>query len=446
MDEFIKFFKTPVKFLETYGINSVAILVVIALVVMWQTIQLLNLESNTIVRMIVLTGPIWLPYITFLLFYEFWLYYVRKEFDLVYDRITLEIKLPQDIFKSPEAMELILLQMHQASSPDNLKETYIDGKHPPTTSLELVSRGGEVHFYVNVPKKRYKDLWEAQFYAHYPGVEIHALDIDYTAEVPYDPTRFMYFMFHMSLKKPDAYPIKTYIDYGMDKLPKEEEKIDPINSVLEMLASINAKEHIWIQILITADREYTFKEGSLRKTPDWKAGVADEIKSVIDKAAKRAGAEEGKGNVMMLLTDVEKDKIKAMERTLGKAAFKSIIRAVYICPADAVRIGDIVPRILSSFRVYDDLNRNAFGLKWRTDFDYPWWQDPKGKRRAMYRKVELEEYKKRILFLKGEGYDRCVLTTEELATIFHLPGKVATTPSLYRIPSKRAEPPPNLPV
>ncbi len=38
------------------------------------------------------------------------------------------------------------------------------------------------------------------------------------------------------------------------------------------------------------------------------------------------------------------------------------------------------------------------------------------------------------------------MTVEELATIFHFPGKVATTPTLGRIPSKRAEPPSNLPI
>ncbi len=38
------------------------------------------------------------------------------------------------------------------------------------------------------------------------------------------------------------------------------------------------------------------------------------------------------------------------------------------------------------------------------------------------------------------------MTTEELATIFHIPGKVASTPTLARIPSKRSEAPANLPI
>ena len=39
-----------------------------------------------------------------------------------------------------------------------------------------------------------------------------------------------------------------------------------------------------------------------------------------------------------------------------------------------------------------------------------------------------------------------VMTTEELATIFHFPGQVATTPTISRSSSKKAEPPPNLPI
>ena len=35
---------------------------------------------------------------------------------------------------------------------------------------------------------------------------------------------------------------------------------------------------------------------------------------------------------------------------------------------------------------------------------------------------------------------------EELATLYHLPGAVATTPTLTRIPSKKSEAPANLPV
>jgi hypothetical protein len=39
-----------------------------------------------------------------------------------------------------------------------------------------------------------------------------------------------------------------------------------------------------------------------------------------------------------------------------------------------------------------------------------------------------------------------VLNTEELATIYHFPGRVAETPTFGRIEAKKGEPPSNLPI
>ena len=231
-------------FLEKFGANTSIILAGAGLLMAFFVFRTLNLDSNLVFEFMVVSFPLWLPVVSFFLFFEYWLNFVRKQYDISQGRVTLEIKLPQDIFKSPEAMELVLIQMHQTAAPDNHVQTYWDGKHPPVISLELVSRGGDVRFYVNVPRKKFKNLIETQLYAQYPGVEVHELDIDYTAEIPWDLKRFSYFAVHFGLKKADAYPIKTYIEFEMHKMPKEEEKIDPITSMLEMLGSMGPGEHV----------------------------------------------------------------------------------------------------------------------------------------------------------------------------------------------------------
>ena len=61
----------------------------------------------------------------------------------------------------------------------------------------------------------------------------------------------------------------------------------------------------------------------------------------------------------------------------------------------------------------------------------------------------LELYKRRYAFLKPFNHFNpkpLILSTEELATIFHFPGTVASTPTMQRSMSKRSEPPPNLPI
>ena len=46
---------------------------------------------------------------------------------------------------------------------------------------------------------------------------------------------------------------------------------------------------------------------------------------------------------------------------------------------------------------------------------------------------------------KSDKQKMFILNTEELATVFHFPGKTAETPSFERVDSKKSEPPANLP-
>ncbi len=442
--------ETPIGAFERYGGNGGVVLLILALGMAYFAFSLMDVASSRTFGYMFATAPLWLPIGSFVIFFDSWLEYVRKDFVLKQGRVTLELKIPQEVLKSPEAMEIVINQLYQTASPDNHVQTYWDGKHPPVFSLELVSRGGDTRFYINTPRKKFKNLVETHLYAQYPGIEVHELDIDYTAEIPWDPKRFSMMAFHFGLKKPDAYPIKTYVEYGLLNMPKEEEKIDPITTMLETLGAIGPGEYYWIQILIAVNREVTFKEGSIFTKPDWKGAAKKEIQEIIKNAAKRAGVEDDKDsqrvNVNQFLTEADKDTIKAIERTLGKSAFDTAIRGMYIGTTEAYNPGERVGFFLSGWRSYEDLNRNSIGPKWRTDFDWNWWQDPKGNRAKKYKRKELDEYKRRVYTQRNDNDATKVMTSEELATIFHIPGKVATTPTLGRIPSKRAEPPSNLPV
>ncbi len=436
--------------LEKLGTNTLYIIAVVGIILLITAYNLLDIHSSKTLQYVFTSAPVWLPVITFFLFFEYWMLYVQKDYDIKQGRVTLEIKIPQDVFKSPEAMELVLMQLHQTAAPDNHLQTYWDGKHPPRFGLEIVSREGDVRFYINTPRKKFKNISETQLYAQYPGIEVRELDIDYTAEIPWDTDRFEYFSIHMGLKKADAYPLKTYLEYGLDRLPKEEEKVDPITSVIEMMGAIGPGEYMWNQILIDANREVTFKEGSLGIIPDWKKAAREEIAKIIKDANKRVGIDpdknEGQTLTMMNLSDGEKETIKAIERSIGKNAFNTVIRSMYIATKKAYNPGERLGALITGWRAFDDVNRNAIGVRWRTDIDWPWWQDPKGTVRQAYKKQELDEYKRRAYTYHTDTDKSKVMTTEELATIFHLPGRVASTPSLGRIPSKRGEAPPNLPV
>lgn len=444
----IKIIEAPLSLLSGFGVNLAWFFAILGAFLVYVVFQILDSSSSTMIRFMIAILPIWLPIVTFLLFHEYWLYYVRKHYNLKLGRITLEIKLPQDVFKSPEAMELVLLQMHQKASVDNHLQTYWDGKHPPKWGLEIVSRGGDVRFYISLPP-RFKNQAEAHLYAQYPGIQIHELEIDYAAEIPWDTEKYSYFSMHLGKKEHEALPIKTYFDFGMHSLPKEEEKIDPITSLIEGLATIGPGEYVWMQILIDANIARGIEQGSLRKKPDWKAGAKAERERIIDEAKKRSGGEEVGGNIMQTLTEGERETIKAIERGMSKSAFNTAIRALYIGEKATGVFNPSLrfPAITTGLRAFDDNMRNAIGIRWRTDFNWNWWQDPKGKRAEAYKRSELNEYKRRYYQAHDDnGSDSAkAFTIEELATVFHMPGQVAVTPTLGRAPSKTSTAPSNLP-
>ena len=407
--------------------------------------SLMGINLALAISFIIALSPIWLPLVLMRLTYEKWVYYTHLKFLLSSGRVTLRINLPQNVFKSPEAMESVFTQIHNISSPDNLMHTYIDGRHPLTYSFELVSIGGEVRFYINVPRKKIKNALEAQLYAQYPGVEVVEEPHDYTDEIVWDPSRYEIFSFHIAKKEDQALPIKTYIDFNLDKMPKEEEKYDPMSAIIEALSVTKPHERVWIQILATPHTKKDYKNGHLfSPKPTWQKGVQDKIDSIMKRDAR---IEIEGGEKQQMLTIGERERIAAMERNVGKYAYEVGIRFLYITENGKFD-ADIFTPVLRSFSQFDMLNRNSLGVRWRTDFNYNFISDPSGERKERYKKNELLDYKLREYKTrdrKNHADDAKVMSVEELATIYHIPSGSIVTPSLPRIMSTRKEAPSNLP-
>lgn len=398
-------------------------------------------------------APLWLPVVLFLLFFEKWTEVIGLKFYLNEGRSTLRLKLPAEVTKSPEAMEFVISQIHNTASADNLMQTYLAGKRPLPLSLEIVSIGGEVRFYVNTKTKQTRNALEANLYAQYPGIEVVEESVDYAAEIPIDYEKDYDIMaFHMGKKRDQEFPIKTYLDFGLDKFPKEEEKVDPITPMLEILSTIKPYERLFIQFICIPYRPDSFGNGQLQisESPSWTEGVKKKISEIMNRdpeTKKPLGARDlDEGGQMAMLTSGERDTIAAMERISSKYAYKTGIRWMYITKKGKFN-GDIISPMIRSFSQYDMIGRNEIGARWRTDFDY---KDiiPGGKKKAIdaLKKQELKEYRMRVYFPKAQSDEPKIFTSEELATVFHLPGQVAATPTLERVTSTRAEAPSNLPI
>lgn len=383
-----------------------------------------------------------LPIPLAILFWRLYLLYIRTDYISKLEWVLLEIKLPREISKSPAAMEIVLTALHQPSE-GNLIAHYTQGQHRAWFSLELVSIGGHVHFFVYTQKK-FKDLIEAQIYSQYPGVEVKEAD-DYTQFVPFGAPGSDWAAWGAELQftKDDAYPIKTYVDYGLDKNPDEEFKIDPLTPVLEFLGSVGPKDQIWIQIPLMATRDRFDKPGKWFAKQGWKDEAAAVIKKIVEKHAKP----DKDGKPVASESNVpkaERDVIDAINRSLTRYGFDCGIRVMYLAPQENFNPTNI-SRLLSAWKQYGAMNLNGFKPLRATGFDYPW-QDPFGTRVARMKQVMFEAYRQRGYFFWPFAQKPMIMNTEELATIFHFPGQVAETPTLGRIESKRGEPPANLPL
>jgi hypothetical protein len=388
--------------------------------------------------------------------WNLWIHYINRLFVSKTKWVTLQVKIPRDVFKTPLAMELVFINaLYQTFGVGTWVKKYWEGAVTNWFSLELVSIEGQVYFFIRTTGFL-KNLVESQIYAQYPRAEISEVP-DYTEDVAarIETEEWGMFGSEFKLTKADPYPIKTYVDYGLDRSSsmEEEQKIDPITPTLEFLGSIGPGEQVWIQILVRAATERHHKPGTRRGKQKWTDAAKDEIKSIMEKFA---GKDQNGKKIMdpSKIPKAEQDVIAAITRAADKIGFDCGIRGIYLAKkANFNGIHKI--GLLGCLRQYNSQNLNGFRPSNVTSFDYPW-QDFKNIRLSKLEKEIFDAYRLRSFFYPPHSRRKVagktlvrepfVLNSEELATIYHFPGQVAETPTFKRIESKKAEPPANLPL
>lgn len=395
--------------------------------------------------------------------WNLWLTYIQTIFLKGLKWTIIEIKPPKEVYKSPAAMELVLNSLYAGAQGGDWYTKYWKGEVSLWHSLEIISTEGGIRFFVRTPEK-FKKMIEAQVYAQYPQAEVFEVE-DYTKSMPSytKDSSFNIWACNFVLSKDDIYPIKSYVDYGLDRSVgalEEEQRIDPITPMIEFLGSLNIGEHVWFQILIKPDTKrfgIKNKEGK-EEMKDWKAKAQEVIKELNDKLKEKD--KEGKVTAVLKPTKAQQGTIEAIERHAAKFGFDAHIRALYMAEKSAFNAATRAPSLIGSLRQYASSDLNGFKPDGATKIDFPW-QDIFGNKLFKMKKDFLDDYKDRSFFFGGFSFTKLskyfthpnnsggkpfILSTEELATIFHLPGRVAETPTFTRIESKKAEPPANLPI
>lgn len=382
-----------------------------------------------------------------------WLHYRQHLFASGIKWTVLEILVPRDVVKTPAAMELILTNALYHQSNKGFWEKYFIGAPWLWFSLEMVSIDGKVHFYIRTPS-RIRDLVETQIYAQYPQAKVVEVD-DYAFHIPQYKKNGDWYVWGTDFKKAkeDFFPIKTYKDFGTDMATgvKEEFKVDPITPVIEYLGSIPKGQQIWIQIVIRQNIiKYLSNEG--------------EKVNFYEKAVERIKETSVLPSGSPLPPYIS-DYPKKMMEQLSKLHFDTGIRLIALSDKRNTtedQFNNLRRDVRLLFRQYAHPYSNELVRCNSTVFETPW-ADPTGLALQKYKKRSLDFYRMRTFFDPPIQYSFSyptllsaffpsgspnifVMSTEELATIFHFPGMVSETPSFKRIESKIAKPPSNLPI
>ena len=308
--------------------------------------------------------------------------------------------------------------------------------------------------YVWVPKS-HADIVQSALYAQYPEIELHQVE-DYASKFKYDPAIHKAFATEWAYKNGmdgDAYPIKSYVDFELDKDPKEEFKIDPLAQMFELLSSLKPGEQIWAQIIFRA----TGKRGGVliqsKGDEEWRKRVRDAVEEVRRKASFNPGKDENTPDTdprkygFPRPTWLQTEQIRTMERHLGKIPFDVAMRGVYF--VDTTKASFSAAKYTANRWIWKPVNNWGYLNELRptrghNPFDYPW-QDFKEYRYILVMKRFVDAYRRRIAFNSPWVIPYQVMTNEALATLWHFPSSGVVVPGLERIPATKAEPPPNLP-
>ncbi|HSW48510.1 MAG TPA: type IV secretion system DNA-binding domain-containing protein [Candidatus Saccharimonadales bacterium] len=272
-------------------------------------------------------------------------------------------------------------------------------KSQPHLSFEIVGLPGDIRFYVNVPNNL-RDFVEKQINGSYPDAEIipvtepaakqregATLGTEYNIFSKEGKVAFVSLRLHGA----SHMPIKVYKD-----LP-----VDSLSSITSVLAKMGEGEGAVIQILISPASSKWKKDGRSF------IGHTKKMEANPEKASYKSDAKE----------------LEAIESKIQKSGFNTVVRIVVSAKTyEAAKTHkDNIKGAFSQFTLHNSFHRNKNWIKgwFMNDFIYryfPMWGNTS------------------------------VLTSEELATIYHFPNKsVYTTPGIHWLTAKRAPAPSNLP-
>lgn len=302
------------------------------------------------------------------------------------EAVLLQVRVQRGNEIKPDAMQQLLSSLHSIKK-SGFKMRF---DTQPVISFEIVARQEEIKFYVWTTKSL-KDLVEKQIHGAYPEAQILEQKEEYNIFTQEGKVAYK----DLQLKKEDYFPLKTYKD-----LPT-----DPLASITSALAKMGKGEAAAIQLLISPIDNSWQKVG--------KSFVSDIKKQEADPELAKFS--------------VGAKTLEAVENKISQPGFMSSIRVIVV--AETLDMANAhLSNITSSFSQFES-ELNSLGSR-------------KIRMKGSFIDDFLYRYQPMFNFL---GNRISILNSEELATIFHFPNKLVTTPHIDWLNAKSAPAPAQIP-
>lgn len=288
--------------------------------------------------------------------------------------VLLEIAVPKDNEVKIDAVEQMFSSLFSIKR-GGFWQKYKSQQH---LSLEIVGKKEDIHFYVSCHKDN-MELVEKTIAGTYSGVQVKQVD-EYNIFYKDASVAFT----ELSLKNPSFKPIKTY-----KELP-----VDSLAAITASMAKFGDNEAAAIQIIVSP------AESSWSKSGEGYVAKLKKDESNPEKARFKMNPQE----------------MEAISSKCSKVGFLTSIRMISIAPNEGIAKANL-SNLKSTFSQFAG-SQNSFSS-----------------RKIRLKQMFMTDFLYRYQNLWGNN---SVLSTEELATVWHLPNKTIDTPHIFWLTAKSA--------
>ncbi len=304
---------------------------------------------------------------------------MKKREQISLEMVTLEISLPKENEIKIDAAEQMFASFASLKKSGFFHFMDLDD----VLAFEIIGKKSEIKFYVSAPS-RIIDLVEKTIYGYYPTADIKKVD---EPNIFFEEGKVKYAALYE--KDPSYLPLKVYKD-----IPS-----DPLGSLTSPLSKMDENEAAMIQLLIRPAESSWKKEG----------------KSYVSSTKKN----EANPEKATFKTDPKS--LERIDEKTSKPGFETTIRLIVCSKSD-----DIAGTHLRNLKTaFSQFNSDQNGLK---------------SSRILFKGGFMMNFIYKFFPVFEPFFSRSIsiLSSEELATIFHFPNKTVETPHVKWLKAKTA--------